>query len=589
MGTKTIKMKYFWKILSILPILSFSQTVYNPYQFYESPGGLFDKDSVRSIYIDFIDPNYHSVLVNSFFTNPKYRIPATVSCNGITYDSVGVRYKGNSTFCLPNDNNNPKVPYNLDFNYFISGQKFMGKKKLKLANAWMDPTFMKEFSASQIYKNYLPSPEVNLVKLYVQGNYLGLYVNTESINKQFTDKHFDEKDGVLFKCDGSGMFCDTTGTPTGGVPDLNWLGEDTTLYYSSYDIKSDYGWEHLRMLIHTINFNPQDIDSILDVDRTLWAFAVNQVISNLDTYNGYYVHNYYLYQREDGLFNMIPWDLSESFVGAIMGFSYFNPAEVYEYDPYQGENPSVGRPLAELLFNHPVYRKQYNAHMRTIINESLDTSVIRGKINHLQALSYNAANTDVYKGFTMAQYYSNVESALWSGWGFGGIMSTIDARKQYLLSHPEISSTPPTISNVSVTNNLVEAHVFNANQVELRITYSDYNSKFQSYTMNDDGLNGDIQANDGIYSAFLNGTTNSVAKFYIRSQNDDAMMLSPEKAEYEFYEYSIVSGFSNPTSTQNRKLIKIIDVLGRETKQSFNTPVFYIYSDGTVEKKIIIR
>ena len=582
-------MKYLWKILFILPILSFSQTVYNPYQFYEIPGGLFDKDSIRSIYIDFIDPNYHSVLVNSFFANPKYRIPATVSCNGITYDSVGVRYKGNSTFCLPNDNNNPKVPYNLDFNYFISGQKFMGKKKLKLANAWVDPTFMKEFSASQIYKNYLPSPEVNLVKLYVQGNYLGLYVNTESINKQFTDKHFDEKDGILFKCDGSGMFCDTTGTPTGGVPDLNWLGEDTTLYYSSYDIKSDYGWEQLRFLIHTINFNPQDIDSILDVDRTLWAFAVNQVISNLDTYNGYYVHNYYLYQREDGLFNMIPWDLSESFVGAIMGFSYFNPAEVYEYDPYQGENPSLGRPLAELLFNHPVYRKQYNAHMRTIINESLDTSVIRGKINNLQSLSYNAANTDVYKGFTMAQYYSNVESALWTGWGFGGIMSTIDERKQYLLSHPELSATPPTISNVSLVNNLVEAHVFNANQVELMITYSDYNSKFQSYTMNDDGLNGDIQANDGIYSTFLNGTTNSLAKFYIRSQNDDAMMLSPEKAEYEFYEYSFVSGFSNPASTQNRELMKIVDVLGRETKQSFNTPVFYIYSDGTVEKKIIIR
>ena len=41
----------------------------------------------------------------------------------------------------------------------------------------MDPTFVKEFSASQIYRKYLPSQEVNLVKLYVQGNYLGLYVN----------------------------------------------------------------------------------------------------------------------------------------------------------------------------------------------------------------------------------------------------------------------------------------------------------------------------------------------------------------------------------------------------------------------------
>lgn len=572
-----------------LPILSFGQTIYNPQQFYESPGGLFDKDSIRSIYIDFYDSNYHSVLVNSFFTNPSYRIPATVTCNGIVYDSVGIRYKGNSTFCLPNDANNPKVPYNLDFNHFISGQKFLGKKKLKLANAWMDPTFVKEFSASQIYKNYLPSPEISLVKLYVQGNYLGLFVNTESINKQFVNKHFDEKDGALFKCDGSGMFCDTTGTPTGGVPDLNWLGEDTSLYYSSYDMKSEHGWEQLLQLIQAIKFSPQSIDSILDVDRTLWAFAVNQSILNLDTYNGYYVHNYYLYQKEDGLFNMIPWDLSESFVGAIMGWSYFNPSSVYEYDPFYGEDPSVGRPLTELLFNNPTYRKQYVAHLRTIINESLDTSVIRYKIQNLQNLAYSAADSDGYKAFSISDFHNNVEDAIWTGWGFGGIMSSIDARKQYLLSHPEISLIPPTISNVNVVNNLVEAHVFNANQVELMITYSDYNSKFQSYSMNDDGLNGDIQANDGIYSTFLTGPTSSVAKFYIRSQNDDAMMISPERAEYEFYEYSIVSGFSSPTSAQNRKLLKIVDVLGRETKQSFDTPVFYIYSDGTVEKKIIIR
>ena len=122
-----------------------AQNLNNPYQLYEPLGGLFDKDSIRSIYIDFIDPNYHSILVNSFFTNPKYRIPATVTCNGVVYDSVGVRYKGNSTFCLPNDVGNPKVPYNLDFNYFVSGQKFMGKKKLKLANAWMDQLYERIF------------------------------------------------------------------------------------------------------------------------------------------------------------------------------------------------------------------------------------------------------------------------------------------------------------------------------------------------------------------------------------------------------------------------------------------------------------
>ena len=40
---------------------------------------------------------------------------------------------------------------------------------------------------------------------------------------------------------------------------------------------------------------------------------------------------------------------------------------------------------------------------------------------------------------------------------------------------------------------------------------------------------------------------------------------------------------------KNKKLIRIIDLLGRETKGTKNTPLFYIYDDGTVEKKIILE
>jgi polyhydroxybutyrate depolymerase len=39
----------------------------------------------------------------------------------------------------------------------------------------------------------------------------------------------------------------------------------------------------------------------------------------------------------------------------------------------------------------------------------------------------------------------------------------------------------------------------------------------------------------------------------------------------------------------NKTLLKITDVLGRETNLTNNTPLFYIYDDGTVEKKIIIE
>ena len=215
-----------------LPSFCFSQSIFDPQQLYDQAGGLYDKDSIRDIFIEFEDPNYHNILQNSFFTNPSFRIPATISCNGVSFDSAGVRYKGNSTFCIPNDNGVPKVPYNIDMNYWVSGQKFLNYKKLKLANAWMDATFAKEYIASKIYKKYLPTVEVNLTRLHVQGNYLGMYVNTESINQQFLKKHFNENNGALFKCDGSGMFCDTAGTPIGGEPSLNW--------YSTLDSTSRY-------------------------------------------------------------------------------------------------------------------------------------------------------------------------------------------------------------------------------------------------------------------------------------------------------------------------------------------------------------
>jgi len=42
-------------------------------------------------------------------------------------------------------------------------------------------------------------------------------------------------------------------------------------------------------------------------------------------------------------------------------------------------------------------------------------------------------------------------------------------------------------------------------------------------------------------------------------------------------------------NTEEVKLIKIVDVLGRETKGDKNMPLFYIYDDGSVEKRIIIE
>jgi hypothetical protein len=53
---------------------------------------------------------------------------------------------------------------------------------------------------------------------------------------------------------------------------------------------------------------------------------------------------------------------------------------------------------------------------------------------------------------------------------------------------------------------------------------------------------------------------------------------------------SIVSSTTNIQAVSpNKKLLKIVDILGRETIHKKNTLLFYIYSDGTVEKKVFVE
>ena len=526
------------------------QQLNDPQSLYDAPGGVFDVDSIRNLTLDFEDPSYHNILVNSFFNDPSYRIPATLTYNGVSYDSVGVRYKGNSTFCLPNDEGNRKVPYNIDMNHWISGQTLEDLKKIKLANAWFDPTFAKEITASRIYQKYLPTPEANLIRLIAQGNYVGIYAHTESVDKQFLKKHFDEKDGVFFKCDPVQVFCG--GSSGEGNPDLKWLGADSANYYNSYDLKSDKGWGELMELIQTLNFDFENLGNVLNVDRVLWAFAVNSAILNLDTYNGYYVHNYYLYQTEDGLFQMIPWDFDNAFAGAILGYEYFNPSPVHNYDTYGGQYAANERPLLEKLLNDPLRRKQYNAHLKTILTETLlDTEEIRGGIDQLQDVAFASVQSDPNKLFSMTQFSTNVEEDLWTGWGFGGIMSMLDARNEYMSGLQTMVMPTPEISNMSLTNGQLTVDVDLASEVDVMATISPYNSKFQSFELFDDGTNGDLLANDNTYTGNLPFMGQGEAvKFYIRAQNSSNMKLLPERAEYEFFIFDENSGIDQSLTEQ---------------------------------------
>ena len=55
-----------------------------------------------------------------------------------------------------------------------------------------------------------------------------------------------------------------------------------------------------------------------------------------------------------------------------------------------------------------------------------------------------------------------------------------------------------------------------------------------------------------------------------------------------FYEVINIVSVVNETINSDRKIIKITDMLGKETPYIKNTPLFYIYDDGKVEKRIVI-
>jgi hypothetical protein len=94
--------------------------------------------------------------------------------------------------------------------------------------------------------------------------------------------------------------------------------------------------------------------------------------------------------------------------------------------------------------------------------------------------------------------------------------------------------------------------------------------------IDDDGGSSVQQTNDGGY--IITGYTSSFGNGDI-----DIYIIKTDGNG------NITSTFNIPNLPTNRKLEKVVDILGRETKPPKNTPFIEIYDDGSVEKKVIIE
>ena len=497
----------------------------------------YDIDKVREIRIDFYEKNWDHILDSLYIKGDKDRMLGAVTIEGERFDSVGIRYKGFSSVSV----DRLKNPFNIKLNYTDPDLEYQGLDKLKLSNVIQDPSFVRETLSYEIARKYMPASGANYANLFINDTLWGLYTNVEAVAGEFLNDRYNSNDNSFFKCNPQQL--DLFGENS---TLSNTHGTDTSDYYPYYTIKSDHGWADLYKLIDTLNNSKNNIESILNVDRTLWMHAFNYALINFDSYIGY-AQNFYLYYDDNRIWNPIIWDLNMSigsfrFTDASDNFGGFTIPQAFSIDPLQHYN-SVSvfpRPLMRNLFENQRYRKMYLAHMRTIVDENFTNQDYYARAQLMQSLIDIHVLNDTNKFYSYNDFNDNLNNTVSDLIDYPGISELIDNRTAYLNSYPgfrgepQINSTTNSPLQISAGDDVtVISKITNANEAFLSYRMNE-NGLFQTTEMFDDGAHGDSLANDGIYAVTL-ANVGTTLQYYIYAENDTAGSFSPSRAAYEFF------------------------------------------------------
>lgn len=509
----------------------------------------YNLNTIQTIEITFSQTNWDQLLDNEYASTGNYILAENVTINGEVFDSVGVKYKGNSTY----QPNQIKNPFHIELDTYKDHQ-YEAYTDIKLSNVAKDPSFLREVLSYQILRQYMNAPLSNFANVYVNGTLIGLYSNSEAVSKKFVNSRFYSKKNTFVKCNPPAG----AGPGTSDYPNLFYLGQDSVNYYDSYEIKSDYGWEELINLCDTLANNINDIEAILDVDKALWMLAFNNVFVNLDSYSGGFTQNYYLYRDNYGRFLSVVWDLNESFgrfsMAGGIGNNLNSTTAKQQMDHLLHINDG-DFPLIQKLLSIPTYKRMYLAHMKTMLLENFDNESYITTAETLQTLIDADVQADNNKFFSYANFTSNLNSDINSGGGPGGgvtpgITNLMDGRNDYLLGLSDFTQTDPTISNISVSNSTplinetisIAAVITNANDVTFGYR-TELGAPFTKLEMFDDGAHNDGIAGDGIYGQDLT-ITDAFVQYYIYAENNTSGKFSPQRAQYEYY--TLTATTSNP-------------------------------------------
>jgi spore coat protein CotH len=268
---------------------------------------LYDPAVLRTMFLQFEGDDWEQEL--AAFNNTDVEVPAVATVDGKSYRNVGVHFRGMSSyFMVPAGS---KRSLNLTFDFVDAKQSLLGYRTLNLLNVNSDPTFVRAMLYSDIARAYFPAPKTNYMRVVINGESWGVYINAQQYNKDFLRDYFKTEEGARWKVPGN----------PGGRGGMEYWGDDPSAYKRTYDIRTKddpKSWASLIHMFKVLNETPPDkleaaLSPLLDIDGVLRFLAVDNALVNTD---GYWVRasDYNIYQDVKGRFHVIPHDTNEALI-----------------------------------------------------------------------------------------------------------------------------------------------------------------------------------------------------------------------------------------------------------------------------------
>lgn len=416
----------------------------------QSPGdSLFNNTVIHSIYITFPQSNYWTLLVNNKTyddaNNSSTYIPAAVVVDGRTLDSVGIQFKGNSSYYNYPGN---KKPFTLAFNQYDSNQVYDKLNAINLNNMYQDPSFMHEkLFLDFLYNKGQYAPRANYTRLYINGSYWGLYLMVERISKTFLKDRFGNKGGNLFKGDAGSSAC----------ADLRYHGTLAS-YYNCYTLKTNNtvnNWSDLINLTAQINNTSNaefrdSVEKVLNTNSFIGSWAAYNLFCQFDSYPFRYKHNYYIYHNTGtNKFDWITWDVSTAFGMDIpMTIPQIENLSVLYLTP-----PIANGPLTMRMIADSTYKDTYLKYICSYANNDFLSSVLDPIIDSNFNRIKNWVYADTLKMYSNSDFNTNITADInVSSVDYAGLKSFITTRSANVLSELNTlgyTNCPPTVASIS--------------------------------------------------------------------------------------------------------------------------------------------